>query len=414
MPVVDVADDPRVVAIIPTLGADTARLERCVEALAVGAGDVRLAILIVLNSSTVRLERIPGATIQVTGVNLGLPGGVDFGAAISRSELLWLVQDDMIADESCLERLVEALEDAPGVGAVGPVVVDEHGLVPEASCGGILVDGAIEQWMPLRPCPPDELTGLESLSYLPSRGLLARRAAFDAAGGMNPRMYPVQFADVDFSLRLRRAGSDFRMIPSARTRHSGAASTPRAFALFLHERNLLTLRAEWFPDAPTHAPRFLDVAPSRPDEAGVPLHPLHPDLDPALLTEVARSASDALTHLGRIHSAGQDRLHHTLGEVERLREHVRVAEGDLVHARRDLGTLGTDLAAARDDAEELRRAVIDARALLAETSEDAQRLREALAVAIAQRDAAVAAIAAMESSTSWRITAPLRRRRTRD
>jgi GT2 family glycosyltransferase len=413
MPVVGIDEDPRVVAIIPTLGADAARLERCVDALVSGAGGVRLAILIVLNSSTVQLEPIPGATVQVAGLNLGLPGGVAFGAAISRSELLWLVQDDMVVDESCLERLVAALDDAPDVGAVGPVVVDEHGLVPEASCGGILVDGAIEQWMPQRPCPPDELTGLESLSYLPSRGLLARRTAFDAAGGMNPRMYPVQFADVDFSLRLRRAGSDFRMITSARTRHSGAASTPRAFALFLHERNLLTLRAEWFPDAPPHTPRFVEVAPSRPDEAGMPRHPLHPDLDPALLAEIARSASDALTHLGRVHNAGQDQLQHTLGEVERLREQVRVAEGDLVHARRDIGTLGTDLAAARDEAEELRSAVIEARALLVETGEDAQRLREALAASIEERDAAASALATIQSSTSWRITAPLRRR-TRD
>ncbi len=266
----------------------------------------------------------------------------------------------------------------------------------------MIVDGEIVRWAPDRPTRVDDLVGLDELSYLPSRGLLVRRSIFDAVGGLNLANYPLQFVDVDFSFRLRAAGSDFRIVTNARTRHVGGGSTPRGYALFLHERNVQTFGATWFPDAPPAPVRFVEVAGSRPDAVGVPRHPVHPAVDAAMLASIAQSAADTLTHIGRVHSALWDQLQHTsteaaetLGAQHALREELRIAQGDLTHAHRDLTTIGADLAAARADAESLRAAVIEARAeaeslraaviearaALVAKGEETQRLRDALAVA---------------------------------
>ena len=45
MPLVAVHDSPDVVAIIPTLGADVARLTACVDSLTLSTGPTRLGIL---------------------------------------------------------------------------------------------------------------------------------------------------------------------------------------------------------------------------------------------------------------------------------------------------------------------------------------------------------------------------------
>ena len=303
MPIVDLSDAPEVVAIVPTLG-DTPRLRECVDSLRAGCGDHRLAILCVVNSSQTDPLQLPDATTELVGVNLGWAGGLQFGANLTTAPVLWLVQDDMTVEPTTLTTLIGALESESTLGVVGPIVVGEDGLVPVSSCGGMIAaDGSVGPWLPLAACRPEELSGLDTLDYLPSRGMLVRRAAWDAVGGADPALYPAQFVDVDLCTRLRSGGYGFRLITAARIRHEGGGSTPRPFALFLNARNAETYAARWYPGSAPDADRFVDASRFRPDPAGVQPGPVHPDLDPELLRVVAQSATNTLTHLGRVYGA---------------------------------------------------------------------------------------------------------------
>ena len=304
MPIVEVGDAPEVLAIIPTLGDDPSRLTACVESIARSTGPLRIGVLCVLNSSTVAPFDLPGATVEVVGLNLGWAGGLAFGVSLVDSPLLWFVQDDMTVEPDTLAHLHASLIADETLGVVGPVAVDGNGLVAPYSCGSLIsAHGVMSNWYPRQPTPVDELAGLDQLGYLPSRGMLVRRTAYTAVGGANVRLYPVQFVDVDFCLRLSAAGWRFRMVPEALIRHAGKGSTPSAFAEFLHSRNAQTLKQDWFADSRETTERFVATAALRPDAVSAPHHRLHPGLDGDLLEAVAQSAADALIHLGRVYTA---------------------------------------------------------------------------------------------------------------
>jgi N-acetylglucosaminyl-diphospho-decaprenol L-rhamnosyltransferase len=57
--------------------------------------------------------------------------------------------------------------------------------------------------------------------------LMVRRAAWEAVGGLDESFWPAWFEDVDFCLRLRRAGYSIWYIPQPLARHIGGHSASR-------------------------------------------------------------------------------------------------------------------------------------------------------------------------------------------
>jgi GT2 family glycosyltransferase/uncharacterized coiled-coil protein SlyX len=329
-----------VVALVPTLGTDVERLRRCVVALADQEGD--LAVVVLVNSPQPgRVGDLPDEVVVVEcGLNLGWGGALTFGRSLVDPAYLWLVQDDMVPAPDALAGLRAALEADPGLGVVSPITVGEDGLVPAGCLGGTLDDdGVLREWYPPAATLPEDLSGLGDLSYVASRGMLARTTAWDETGGTSPLFHPVMYADVDFCVALQRSGWSFAMVSSARVRHPQNGSTTRPFAEFLGARNAALFAARRFPGSETdHA---------RPSPAGSIGSPVHPDLSPALVGQVAQAAADTLLHLGSHHTASLARLESVVArleltvadqraELDRVRRRLRRTRARLHRARRRL------------------------------------------------------------------------------
>ncbi len=280
--IVAVDDAPDVVAIIPTLGRRPERLAECIAAVRAQRGDSRVAVLVVLNTPE-PVPAPPGVDVLRPGLNLGWSGALVHARARISAPYLWLVQDDMRAEPDALAALRVALDADPGLGVVAPVVVDEDGTVRPGSCGGILRSTGdpdrfgMERWLPEIPTRPADLTGLDRLDYVPSRGMLLRTGDWDRIGGMDSEYYPVQWADVDLCARLRSAGLGFAVVADARVAHSGRGSTGSALGDFLFERHRRRFHARW-------VAREQDAPPAI-------------TVDAELLGPVARAASTALLDL---------------------------------------------------------------------------------------------------------------------
>ncbi|TAL44178.1 MAG: glycosyltransferase family 2 protein [Salinibacterium sp.] len=333
-----------VVAVVPTMGGDIARLTACIGSLK--SSLFELDIVCVVNSSTIDPAELSGlgVRVEIAGVNLGWAGGMIFGAEVTDAPLIWFVQDDMTVRPETLGELVSALDADPSLGMVGPLSVGEDGQVPAGSSGGLISDdGKVISWSwyPVEPCSPEDPEAAPPLSYLPNRGTLVRRSAFEKCGGTDPRLYPAQYVDVDLSMRMRANGFTFALVPRALISHSGSGSTPRAFVEFLHSRNLQRFMMSWFPGRPTPDELYFPVYETRPDPVARPPHGLHPRVSDSLALAVLQSASDSLTHLARVFTAThipiareRDRL---VGELEAANQRtaaqaIRVAELEAAHA----------------------------------------------------------------------------------
>jgi N-acetylglucosaminyl-diphospho-decaprenol L-rhamnosyltransferase len=194
-----------------------------------------------------RLASLPVERID-PGENLGYAGGVNLGVARSRSELVVLMNPDVIVLPGCLPALVEAL--LAGAAVAGPRFYWDRGrrlLQPPAEVrtrreellrllAGKRAGWAVRarrrwrrharrHWEARAPLPSHALSG----------SLLAlRRSAWETVGPFDEG-YRLYFEETDWLLRARRKGLAGRYVPAAEAVHlygQSARREPQAEAWF--------------------------------------------------------------------------------------------------------------------------------------------------------------------------------------
>lgn len=205
-------------------------------------------VVVVANGATDEVRAVISATPWIRVVwsraNRGFAGGCNLGAAHARAPWLLFLNDDALVEHGWLDGLANVLDRHPEVGAVGSVVVDEHGEVLEAGCA-VGWDG--EVWPPDRGRPLDavRLAGPRRVSYASGCSLLMRREAFDAVGGFDEAYHPAYYEDVDVSAKLWCAGWEVWVTPASVVTHAESSSTTSPVRLALHRRNGGLFRSRW-------------------------------------------------------------------------------------------------------------------------------------------------------------------------
>jgi GT2 family glycosyltransferase len=289
-----------IVALIPTLGDDPESLADTIRSLETASGEHRLGVLVVVNAPSFAMSKLDDrVSVVLAGLNLGWPGALMFARTLVEAPLLWLIQDDMTVEPNALEELLGALGDDPSLALVSPTVV-RNGEVPVGSSGGHFeTDALVGTPVPASDVPVDEYLEPTELSFVASRGMLVRTAAWDAVGGMDPRYYPLQWADVDLCFSLTAVGLRFRSVPQARVHHLGSVSTGQYLREFLLARNHELFASKWRSTSWEARP-YLRHSTRRPTRASSLNGVVDPRISPELLAIVAQSAGDAFLHLGRV------------------------------------------------------------------------------------------------------------------
>ncbi len=172
-------------------------------------------IVVVDNHPGAPLGAIEGARIVRTGMNLGYTGGANAGARAAGPAADWLLflNPDAEAQPSCLQALLDAAE--PADGLLGAQVLLPGGERVNAGDNPLHVSGLSwsGRYGELREDgPPREV------AVVSGAALLARRAAWEQAGGMTEALF-LYHDDVDLAWRVRLAGWSVRFVPRAAVVH---------------------------------------------------------------------------------------------------------------------------------------------------------------------------------------------------
>jgi GT2 family glycosyltransferase len=303
--IVGLADQPDVVAVIPTLGVNLPRLRECLGALMRSETTRRLALIVVWNDPRQPVPEFESVTVLEPGMNLGFPGALNHARPRIDAEFLWVMQDDVRVEPDCLERLWSRISatDAPAV--VAPVYLDSAGLIPINSRAGIVGPGGeMESWYPFESTAPENFDRSQRLDWVASSGALARLSAWDQVGGWDPDFYPLLWSDVDFGFRLTRAGHTVELEPDARVEHDRNGSTPGLLAHHLFARNGRRFREKHFANSDGDGDLAVGDGTAADDfEAGVVGNR---GVDEAQARQVARAASLALLDFATYASAAWD------------------------------------------------------------------------------------------------------------
>ena len=184
------------------------------------------------------LEQLPNVEVLWLSENQRYAGGVNrgFERAIGlRPDAVLVMNNDARAEPRAVERLVDRLEQNPGIGIVMPAVVDIEGeTILHTACTLNKRSGRVK-WIDYgrsiaeidpTPRPTDWASG---------EAFLVRTAVLREHGGFDER-YEAYLEDVDFSVRV---GRDWRLevVPAAVFRHVLGASGDAARGIFLRTRN---------------------------------------------------------------------------------------------------------------------------------------------------------------------------------
>jgi len=193
-------------------------------------------------------ERFPEVELVRTGVNLGFSGGNNVGLrrALERgAEWVLLLNNDAVAGPglvAALERAALARPDA-GVLACKVLFREQPGTLMFAGGRvslGLGFNGRADGWG-----RPDDgaWSELRDVERATGAGMAVSRAAIESVGLLDEGFF-AYVEDVDWCIRIRRAGFSVVFVPDARVWHAGSASTGGAgspTSLRYSARNTLAL-----------------------------------------------------------------------------------------------------------------------------------------------------------------------------
>jgi GT2 family glycosyltransferase len=302
-------------AVIPSFGrrADVEALLGDLAALELEQGRLALSVLLVDNASTPPLEdvaRPPELDVEHLRLDVNRGGSGGFSAGLGRvlsrgiaddaTELIWLLDSDVRVEPGALAPLARALEDDPGLAAVGSVLCDPQSGEPFEAGGRI--DPRLGEYVQELP-PGWSRQAVLDVEYSAACSLLVRRSAAERAGPLAEVF--LNGDDVEWCYRLARvAGGRIAIATGSRVRHP-SPDRMRTWTRYFAARN--------FPLAVREASR---ATPQRPG------FPPHRPLMARALREAGRALSMAAIgrdDLARLHMRGlEDAARLTRGELVSL------------------------------------------------------------------------------------------------
>jgi GT2 family glycosyltransferase len=166
--------------------------------------------------------RFPAVEVLRTGANLGFAGGNNVGIrrALERgADWVLLLNNDAAAEPGLVEALQRAAAARPDAGLLACKLVSWDGR--DVQYAGAAFDARVGYSGRIA---TGDGGGLRDVGRADGAALAVSRVAAERAGLLDERLF-MYVEDVDWSLRVRRAGFAVVFVPDARVRHKGSGSS---------------------------------------------------------------------------------------------------------------------------------------------------------------------------------------------
>jgi GT2 family glycosyltransferase len=215
---------PRLVAVVLNWNNAPDTL-RCLAALEASDAD-GFEVVVVDNASTdgsvaVLRARYPDLALLENRENLGYAGGNNVGIqyALDRgADYVLLLNDDAVVAPDALSALLDAAQDHPGVGFLGPKVLSLEEPRQLLSAGGILDREWRSSHRGADELDEGQFDELAEVDWLSGCALLVSREAIRRVGMLDPAFFAYH-EDVDWCYRGRQAGLGVLLVPGAKVWH---------------------------------------------------------------------------------------------------------------------------------------------------------------------------------------------------
>lgn len=215
----------------------------CIQSLKDDRQKYQKEIIIVDNGSTDgspdAIEELhPDVHVVRSPTNLGFAAGNNLGLKQAHGRYFALVNSDVFVEPGCMDTLVDMLEADATIGMTGPKVVNPNGTLQKTCMRLPNVMNTLAQTFALHRLFPRarSLSGLrltaqeheveQDVEGLSGTFWVVRREVVEQVGALDENFF-FYGEDVDWSLRIRKAGWRIRYQPAVRALHVHAASSSK-------------------------------------------------------------------------------------------------------------------------------------------------------------------------------------------
>lgn len=216
-------DSPDVTILVPAYNHLTTTLE-CLASIAETAkpSGPSFEVLVADDASTDDSARvlgnIPHVRIVTQSENLGFLRNCNRASKQAKGRLIVLLNNDVQVTAGWLEALVQCIDDAPEIGAVGPRIAYPNGWLQEA--GTTLHADGTSEMVGLNDLPDQPRYSFErDVDYCSGACLMIRTEDFHRLGGFDEHYAPAYCEDSDLCMRLRAEGRRIVYCPGATVLH---------------------------------------------------------------------------------------------------------------------------------------------------------------------------------------------------
>ncbi len=191
-------------------------------------------------------EHYEGVKIVSLAKNSGLAVGCNAGARVATGDLLVMLNNDTEAEPGWLAALVEAASAHPEAGAIASkmLLFDRREVLHNA--GDLMGADGIPRNRGVWEVDEGQYDAHEEVFGGCGGGVAYRRAAWEAAGGFDERLF-MYLEDVDLAWRLQLLGWRAIFAPEARLYHHLSATGGGVLASYYTGRNTLWVIAKDMP-----------------------------------------------------------------------------------------------------------------------------------------------------------------------
>lgn len=231
---------------------------RCVRSLA-QSDFRRLSLIVVDNGSApdvvAALEQglEPTTTLIRSGDNLGYAAGNNLGirrALALGSDLVWLVNPDVVVGPETLPALIDAAAARPAAGIIGSQALYGGSHPPRIWFNGGLIDwdrgGSPSHRHSGEPYLDGDQGPIVDVDYVTGASMMVRATVF-ASIGLLPEDYFLYFEETDYNVRARRVGWEIIVQPSSVLWHYKRSTglLPEPYYIYYFVRNRLIFASRY-------------------------------------------------------------------------------------------------------------------------------------------------------------------------
>jgi GT2 family glycosyltransferase len=232
------SDGPLVSAVVVSYNA-CAHLRDCLQSIETDARTVVGEVIVVDNNShdgspEMVQSEFPSVILIGNEENVGFGIANNQGTAIATGHYVLLLNSDTRVNAAAVRELVSAMECDPGVGLVGPRLLNADGSIQRSAAPfltpfnlaldqlGVAREPRERSWQ------TDPARGRSLAGYLKGAALLGRTEVLRRFGPFDPEFF-MYCEDIDLCYRLQRAGLRVKLVPEAVIIHVGGQSSKRNY-----------------------------------------------------------------------------------------------------------------------------------------------------------------------------------------